>query len=88
MAVGKCSTVSSHCGLYFLFHILIFSRHKHVKKLIVSRVIRCVFQGTLEDFLKINGPVEEPLVVKFTRQLLNAVDYLHTRGIIHRDIRG
>ncbi|CAH3169392.1 unnamed protein product [Porites evermanni] len=47
--------------------------------------------GTLEDLLRNKGPLEEPLVVKFTRQLLSAVDFLHTNGkkhIVHKDIKG
>ncbi|XP_073230003.1 uncharacterized protein [Porites lutea] len=47
--------------------------------------------GTLQDLVRNNGPLQEPLVVKFTRQLLSAVDYLHTNGkkhIVHKDIKG
>ena len=54
----------------------------------MSRVINCVFQRTLHDLLEINGPLEEPLLVKFTRQILSAVDFLHTHNVIHGDIRG
>ena len=53
-----------------------------------ERVFR---QGTLEDLLRINGPLEERLVLKFTKQLLSAVKFLHTNGkkhIIHKDIKG
>ena len=60
------------------------------RKLFVNseRVFR---QGTLEDLLRNKGPLEEPFVVKFTRQLLSAVDFLHTNGkkcIVHQDIKG
>lgn len=54
----------------------------------LSRVIKCVFQGTLGDLLINNGPLEELLVVKFTRQLLSAVDFLHVHYVIHADIKG
>ena len=64
--------------------------NRNSRKLFVNsgRVFR---QGTLEDLLRNNGPLEQPLVVKFTRQLLSAVDYLHTNGkkhIVHKDIKG
>ena len=51
---------------------------------------RVFLQGTLHDLVRANGPLEEPLVVKFTRQLLSAVDFLHNarNPIIHQDIKG
>ena len=64
--------------------------NRNFRKLFVNseRVFR---QGNLEDLLRNNGPLEEPLVVKFTRQLLSAVDFLHANGemsIVHKDIKG
>ena len=51
---------------------------------------RVFHQGTLQDLVRNNGPLKEPLVVKFTRQLLSAVDFLHNvkNPIIHKDIKG
>ena len=43
------------------------------------------------DWLKQGEPLQEPWVKKFTRQLLSAVNFLHTNGIkhvIHKDIKG
>ena len=43
------------------------------------------------DWLKQEEPLQEPLVKKFTRQLLSAVNFLHTNGtkhVIHKDIKG
>ena len=61
--------------------------NRNFRKLFVNseRVFR---QGNLEDLLRNNGPLEEPLVVKFTRQLLSAVDFLHEKFIVHKDIKG
>ena len=61
--------------------------NRNFRKLFVNseRVFR---QGNLEDLLRNNGPLEEPLVVKFTRQLLSAVDFLHKMSIVHKDIKG
>ncbi|CAH3169393.1 unnamed protein product [Porites evermanni] len=47
--------------------------------------------GSLMDWLKQGEPLQEPWVKKFTRQLLSAVNFLHTNGIkhvIHKDIKG
>ena len=72
-----------------MFLVFLLS-YRNFRKLFVNseRVFR---QGTLQDLVRNNGPLEEPLVVKFTRQLLSAVDYLHTNGkkhIVHKDIKG
>ena len=45
----------------------------------------------MEKLLKKKGPIKEPVVQKFTRQLLEAVDFLHNnriKRIVHKDIRG
>lgn len=34
------------------------------------------------------GAFEEPLVKNFVRQILQGLNYLHERNIIHRDIKG
>ena len=70
--------------------VLFLLSNRHFRKLFVKseRVFR---QGTLQDLVRDNGPLEEPLVVKFTRQLLSAVDFLHTNlknPIVHQDIKG
>ena len=46
------------------------------------------FKGSVEELLRLKGPMEESLVKKFTWQLLTAVDFLHDNGIIHKDIKG
>ena len=40
------------------------------------------------DLLIRKGPIQEPLVRKFTLQILTGVDVLHNKGIIHKDIKG
>ena len=42
----------------------------------------------MHDLLVHKGRIEEPLVRKFTRQILTGVDFLHNKEIIHKDIKG
>lgn len=44
--------------------------------------------GSVEDMLRQKGPLEELLVRKFTWQMLIGVEFLHGKGIIHKDIKG
>ena len=42
----------------------------------------------MDNLLREKGPIEQPMVQRFTRQLLIAVDFLHNNCIIHKDIKG
>merc|ERR1712194_889235 len=46
--------------------------------------------GSLAHALSSFGPFEECLIAKYTRQLLDGLEYLHTRQpvVLHRDIKG
>jgi mitogen-activated protein kinase kinase kinase len=44
--------------------------------------------GSLNSMLTNYGPFEEPLIRNFTRQILIGLNYLHSKNIIHRDIKG
>ena len=45
-------------------------------------------QGTLAEFYKDKGPLNETLTRRYTRQILQGAEYLHKQDIIHRDIKG
>ncbi|KIL69785.1 hypothetical protein M378DRAFT_157021 [Amanita muscaria Koide BX008] len=44
--------------------------------------------GSLTGLLSSYGAFEEPLVKNFVRQILEGLNYLHERDIMHRDIKG
>lgn len=44
--------------------------------------------GSIQMLLKENGPVDVDLTAYLSRQILEGLDYLHSMGIVHKDIKG
>lgn len=44
--------------------------------------------GSVAAMLNTYGPLDEPLIRNFVRQILTGLAYLHEKDIIHRDIKG
>lgn len=44
--------------------------------------------GSLTSLIKTFGAFHEPLVARYTKQLLCGLEYLHYHNVVHRDIKG
>lgn len=51
-------------------------------------VLEYVENGSLSDILRKFGRLPEQLVIRYIGQVLEALEFLHARAIIHRDIKG
>jgi len=54
----------------------------------INIILEYVEGGSLHQLVKQNGMLGEYLVQVFTKQVLEGLDYLHSQGIVHRDIKG
>ena len=43
--------------------------------------------GSLQSFLKSFGPLSEPLLASYVYQILQGLEYLHSNGVIHCDLK-
>ena len=60
----------------------------NVENGIINVFLEYVSGGSITSALSVMGAFEEPLVKSVTAQILDGLDYLHKRNIIHRDIKG
>lgn len=58
---------------------------KNEKKLLIF--LEYCSGGSLRNLYKKNGPLSEPHVVKYIRQVLEGLVYLHGQGVVHRDVK-
>ncbi|XP_059283622.1 mitogen-activated protein kinase kinase kinase 18-like [Lycium ferocissimum] len=62
---------------------------KENNKLMFNLMMDYMSDGTLSDEIrKQGGRIKEPLIGYYTKQIVQGLEYLHTRGIVHCDIKG
>ncbi len=54
----------------------------------INIILEYVENGSLQQVINQTGSLGEHLVFFFVKQILEGLDYLHSQGIIHRDIKG
>lgn len=77
-------------------NILVKLSHPNIVRYIHHQkvgTILTVFQeyvsgGSLESILKQFGALQEPVICRYSEQMFQGIGYLHSQGIIHRDIKG
>lgn len=45
-------------------------------------------EGSVSSMIENYGALKESIVVSYLKQILDALEYLHYKNIIHRDIKG
>lgn len=43
--------------------------------------------GNLFHYMKVRGALPEPIAIGVIQQLINALEYIHNQGIVHRDLK-
>ena len=51
-------------------------------------ILEYVDSGCLHSIINKFGPFPESLVAIYIKQVLTGLDYLHSQGVVHRDIKG
>ncbi|MCD7473367.1 hypothetical protein HAX54_015194 [Datura stramonium] len=66
-----------------------FDVTKENDKLMFNLMMEYMSDGTLTDEIrKLGGRINEPLIGYYTKQILQGLEYLHSSGIAHCDIKG
>ena len=56
--------------------------------LVVNIFMEIISGGSLEKLLTTYGPFVEELFENYTRQIMEGIKYIHSKNVVHRDIKG
>ncbi|KAJ1653562.1 mitogen-activated protein kinase kinase kinase [Dispira simplex] len=59
-----------------------------VTRLTMNIFLEYVAGGSIALLIKQHGPLAEPVMQSFCNQTLRGLDYIHSRNVLHRDIKG
>ena len=60
----------------------------HYTEIHLNIILEYVDSGSLSSIIKKFGSFQESLVAIYIKQVLTGLDYLHSQGVVHRDIKG
>ena len=40
--------------------------------------------GSIQNLIKTFGPLEEQVIAKYTKQIVEGIRYIHDKGVVHR----
>jgi mitogen-activated protein kinase kinase kinase len=54
-----------------------------------TRAHACIFMefapgGSIQSLIKTFGPLEEQVVAKYTKQIIEGIRYIHSKRVVHR----
>ncbi|XP_031401194.1 mitogen-activated protein kinase kinase kinase 3-like isoform X2 [Punica granatum] len=54
----------------------------------LSVYLEYVSGGSIHKLLQEYGPLNEPVIQNYTRQIISGLAYLHRKSVVHRDVKG
>ncbi|KAL7714972.1 non-specific serine/threonine protein kinase [Entamoeba marina] len=72
--------IVNHQHIIQLHEVLRSTEHMYI-------IMECIYGGTLKEYVKQRPLLEEEVIRNISKQILEALSYLHEKNIIHRDLK-